>query len=285
MRNAVLSIVAGLLGMLSASGPLQATPTLLFDGSGTPEAQGWTLLDTAGLGVPPATVTVGPDVFSVETEGGRIRTYAYATSPAAFLFSVNVAVTAASQDPFDAGFYIGVISDSLVSVSEPINHPDRANSIFVTPSSIGFTNYPAPGYPGIQTYALDATQFHTYTIYYNADHLMQIFVDQSNSDILNDAATAVLSRQFYSDRNSPGTGGNWDRYLIGSLSFGDHSNDININSSYSIDFVNYEATGPLGPRPVLASVPEPATMPLLVTGIGMLSVLSWRKRRTQISRS
>lgn len=257
----------------------QAASVVLFDGSGIPEDQGWSVFSSTGPEPVITTQTGGglSDLFSVETAGRRIHKYRYDAGSSALLTSIRVAVADASHNFADAGFYFSVIHSNGEWM------PDRANSIYIDSDEIGFMNSGLSSEES-WTYSLDATEFHEYVIRYSSTHLLELFVDAQFSDIESGIVTPVLIRQMYEDQSFPGLGPNyWDNHHVGSISFGDMTNDLNVNSSYEVDFVRYENLGELEERPPSeappGAVPAPSAIWLFGSGLAGIGYQQLRKNK------
>ena len=254
------SCLATTLVLLSLTA--RATPVLLFNGTGVPESQGWSVFSSDGSipanGPEPILSTqntgTDSDVFSVQTSGTRIHLYHYDTFAGEFLASIRVAVYSSAHNLFDAGFYF---SPGYTRVQNERVLGDRSNSIYIDPNGIGFLD----GTNG--TFSLDATSFHQYSLLLKAGEL-KVYVDASNDDILSLAAAPVLTRPFIPYDPS-------DVLTVGIIAFGDMTNDRSppINSRYSVDFLTLET---LSKRQT--PVPEPSVFSLF--GLGCLCLASVR---------
>ncbi len=110
------------------------------------------------------------------------------------------------------------------------------NAIFVVPDSVGFLD-------GGDSFALDATLFHEYTFVFGFElDILEVYLDEVYSDVLDGIATSILSRQLSVENFSRGTPVE-QVFSESIIWFGNHTNGLDINSTYTMDFIKFELFG------------------------------------------
>lgn len=234
----------------------------LFDGEGSPEQSGWTKISGAQQSSGPLAGTATEiqqsgfpnNSFSVETTGTRYHVYSMDTGYESFVVSMRVMVEEASHNLFDAGFMFA----PLGSFTNPVT---RINSIYIDPNQVGFMDESA-------SFQVDANNFHDYFIKYDdKNSSIGFYIDSSFDEIKYNQVNPIFSKTLDT------TGYENADYLPGVIVFGDQTNDLDVNSKYTLDYVKFEG---IDRRSIpTAPVPEPAT--ILLLGGGLAGAI-WRRR-------
>jgi hypothetical protein len=245
-RLVVLSLVVLHLSLATAI----AAPISLYDGSSSPTSQGWSRQSNGGT----ETVGAGTSDFNTltavpEVVAGLYNMYTYATGATAYIVSIELQVLASSYNSFDAAITFSPFGDAA---DFPTN--DRANSLTIG-NGVLLWGDNAGG-----SVTLDTSVFHEYALRYQGGHL-DVFVDASFDSIANGTAIALLTRT-----TGPTAGKN-----VGTIVFGDATNDVNVNSHYVVDFVNFQDLN------AATTVPEPGTLASLAFGLATLGARRFRR--------
>jgi hypothetical protein len=245
-RLAVLSLSICQLSVVAAS----AAPITLYDGSASPTAQGWTQRSSGQV-----FETVGPDSTEFLTQGdGASNTYSYATGATDFITSIRIRVPSAFWDVNEPGLVFSPAANPTTGEegldSLALSRRPRANASVFAGWSDTFLNVEVD----------DRPDFHELALRLQGDTL-SFFMDATYDDIKNGTAVAVLSRTV---SFAPGQ-------VRGTILFGDATIGRNLDSSYEVDFVKFEALASTTP------VPEPASLTLL--GLGLVGVAARSRKR------
>lgn len=197
-----------------------AAPVTLYDGNDQPTAQGWTRSLVEGT----VSVGVGATRFTTSTAAGartsEMSLYRYAVGSANFIASIRLRANSVSpHNPLDAGLMFSVTDNFIFPAG---NGSNRENMLYIEQSRIGWAN-DAGG-----VFAVNATQWHEYAVRYLNGQL-NVYVDATYDDIVSGAATPVLSRTAATTNTTTAT-----------ITFGDQTNDPNVDSDYEVDFVNFQ---------------------------------------------
>ncbi len=246
---------------LAVSPSAHGVSTYLFTGSGTPEEQGWALQSGAGhLGgsVSIATQTGGglSDVLQAETSGMQYHQYSLNTGYSQFLVGARLQIISASHNYADAGFMLSPFG----TWNSWGSSPDRLNSVYIDPAEMGFMNLTS-------SVSVVPGDFHEYAILYR-NNLLEVFIDETFTDILGGVASPVLSR------NGP-------MLNPGVIAFGDQTNDLDVNSSYILDYIKFQGlsiNSPPPPPPPPPQVLLPTTIWLFMSGLAGLFVAVKRRK-------
>ncbi|MDH3998927.1 MAG: PEP-CTERM sorting domain-containing protein [Desulfuromonadales bacterium] len=233
-----------------------AAVSILFDGSSLPEDQGWLNYSNGGFDAqrPVAVTGSSGGTFHSSTDGLTFNEYMKYIGSDSFYVSLSVSIESAFHTQHDAGFTFSPIGRKYPITGEGSNAfvwTERYHGLYIDTDGIGFLD-------NSQSYAMDTSGFHDYSIVYE-DDFIEVFIDETYSEIVNNVAIPVLSRQV--------VGVNWDNFLRGAIVFGDTTNELGSNSSYYIG--SMEISDSLEP------VPEPSSLLLLGLGSFMLR----RKRK------
>jgi hypothetical protein len=242
-RLVVLSLAVSLLSRSAANAAPMVT---LYDGSSSPTSQGWSRLNRGGT---EATDTAtGTTEFSTMTGPGFFNIYTYATRATDYIVSIRLAVLDSSFNPFDAAITFSPFGNAAAL---PTN--DRNSSLTTGDGTVLWGDNAGGSVSG------STTAFHEYELRYQ-NGTLDFFRDATYADIINGTAVSLLSR----------TTGPTPAKNVGTIVFGDATNDANFNSRFVVDFVNLQD---LAAAP---TVREPGTLTLLVAG---LVTLGARRRR------
>jgi hypothetical protein len=238
------------LGVLSLSlTTASAAPITLYDGSASPTAQGWTQRTNGG-----ATVTVGTDTTDFSTESNAYNTYSYATGATDFITSIRIRVPSAFWDP-------GEPSAVFSPAADPISGEEGLGSLSISRRPRSIASVFARWSDEDDSVEVDnRPDFHELALRLQGDTL-SLFIDATYDDIKNGTAVAVLSRTVFFGAGQ----------VRGTIMFGDATVGRNLDSSYEVDFVKFEALAPATP------VPEPASLTLL--GLGLVGVAARSRKR------
>lgn len=248
MRNS-LSVYSLGFCCLMAYTPAQAEIVTLYDGTGTPVDQGWTLETGAGdLGGSVTETHIPGNTLDVETTRMQFHSWSFDTGYAEFMVSSRIRITHAQYNFADAGLMFSVLGEA--------GEPDRFSSFYLTPDHVGFMDL-----DGMAPIA--AEQYHDFTILYR-DNALGFYVDDSFDSILDGSAVPELYRL----DPIPSLWGN----EMGVIQIGDQTNDLNVNSRYRLASVSF-----LGITPI----PEPEKALMLGAGIALLALTARRRTRLQ----
>ena len=247
--------------------------TLLFNGSGTPEAVGWQIFSSVPSD---STLTVTPqfsgepsDVLSVSTTGTAIHLYSKKIDATNYIISMGAKVLRSTFNSYDYGLGLSPFAQQIFyqNGDYSFSEVDRANSLTIGENSIQWSDLVG------DAFVIDTSVFHEYAISY-IDGNLNVYVDSSFDNIIAGTATPVLTRTGVTPQ---------DRSAVGTVAFGDQSNDsigfdnCCVNSAYQLDFIRFQSLDNV------ASVPEPSTnFALAFFGVGGLlikkKIASYRKR-------
>ena len=217
-----------LIGPLLASGAWASPPTLLYDGSTEPVAQGWQQTQQS-----PHTETVGDGINGVDAGATRFTTanagstsgqnlYMYGVSTANFITSVRLkALSIAPHNTFDAGLMFSATDAFSPPMGSTVN---RSTMLYLDPAAVGWGDDTGGTVPFNN---LDGA-FHEYALRYLNGQL-SLYIDADYADIASGAATPLLSRSFVPSTTASAM-----------VLFGDQSNDPNVNSDYVVDYVKFQ---------------------------------------------
>jgi hypothetical protein len=223
-----------------------AAPITLYDGSSTPNQQGWS--ETI-FGTGTVITSGGTTEFDTTNLYGNFNTYARATGAIDFIVSIDLQVLASNYKYENAGILFGGYS------APELMGEDRMNSLTIGDGMLFWGDLEGG------SVTVDTSVFHEYALRYLHGNL-DLFVDASFDSIANGTAVAALSRPGLVPM--PGM-------KRGRITFGDASMAAGINSRFIVDSVKFQDLTPTTP------VPEPASLTLLAGGL--LVHEYWRRRR------
>ena len=242
---------------LSIPSYVQAGPTMLFDGTGLPENQGWIKYTNYSNGTVNTFVTNG--IFTMDTTVGDGHSTAlymkYVGKEYYFRYSVRLRIIeSGGHNLYDASFCLGPYGfDSMFLTSPMPNHgdPPRGGMLYFDEYAVG--NTMAMNYQSYDiSYAADTTDnFHLYTLEVKSDSV-DVFID--NNPVFT-----------YSSPESIIT----DGYVF----FGDQCNEFGLDSKVEIDYITYESLET--PWPVK---PIPVPNSIFLSGFGMGLIFLIRKK-------
>lgn len=227
----------------AVAGPVQT----LYDGSGSPAGQGWTV---SGSGTQVAH-DVGTEFITANDPGNRtsqMYLFKYDTKATDYIASLRLRVLSSSYNALDAAITFSPFGNNVLTTYTRSNNFMIANGKVLWGDEAG-------------SVSLDTSVFHDYQLRYK-DGQLSLYIDAAFEDIASGKASAALSRSVTpSETNRMG-------YLV----WGDATNDPGVNSDYivaNLRFQNLQAT----------QVPEPSTIMLMGLGLGGLLL----RRRTRAS--
>ena len=243
-------ILIGVIGTILLPGFALAEPIIIFDGSSSPESQGWIASGSGNIG----TVLPG-GMYQLDTSGGAETDIAlfkkFVGANTNFTMSAYLQViTGGGHNEYDASFALGPFG--LGSYYDPIpdpnhGHPGRGSMLYIDPDKFG--NNLVINYVEIDKfYASDATDgFHLYRLEVTPT-TVNVYLD--NVPVLSyDSPAPVVT----------------DGYVF----FGDQTNDFGLDAKVKIDYITYE----IAPLPVSIDI-KPGSDPncFNVNGHGVIPV-------------
>lgn len=245
----VIIVLLGTIGIIQVA---DATTISMLDPTVLPQDGGWSVMDN---GVNHLDVSTNGSSLTLNTIGvesanptpGMVVQWFYQDVPLAMSsgfsidFSLQVHEIESPHNSYDGGivFYASTIDPSSNFAGGP-----RGQMIFFDEGFIGWGDE-------TDTYTLDTTDaFHHYNISVTNTGVAQVFVD----------GNLALDRNNFE--------------VIPRIGFGDMTNDIGVNGSFSIESIFVTA----------APIPEPATILLFGTGFVGFAVSRIRSKKTGVHR-
>lgn len=253
MKSTARTLLARLavlgLGTMCATAAL-AAPVTLYSGGAGPVSEGWTLNNS---GSDTQVTGAGTTQFTTVNNGGgqtsQWSTYAYGTGATDYIAAIRLQVLSSSQNFLDAG-----LAFSAFGTVGTIIQNDRVNSLMIVNGSVLW------GDQGGNAAVANSTGFHDYVIRY-LNGTLDVFFDESLAAVQAGTANSILTR------TTAPAGSNG----VGTIVFGDATNDPNFNSSYIVDYVDFQDLN------APSDVPEPAMLGLF--GIGAIGLGLARRRK------
>ena len=211
---------ASLIFFVSAAGAWASPPTLLYDGSSTPDSQNWQIIGQLA----PYTVTVGSGAeagttrFTTSTSG--VNLYRYTESATNFIVSIRLKVNSVSpHNPLDAGLMFNVSNTFPAPFGTGTN---RSEMLYIDPASVGW------GDDSQSAPLSHIGAFHEYAIRYQSGQLT-LYVDADYAAIADGTATGILSKTVANPITT-------SAHFI----FGDQTNDANVDGDFVVDYVKFQ---------------------------------------------
>ena len=211
---------ASLIFFVSAAGAWASPPTLLYDGSSTPDSQNWQIIGQLA----PYTVTVGSGAeagttrFTTSTSG--VNLYRYTESATNFIVSIRLKVNSVSpHNQLDAGLMFSVSNTFPAPFGTGTN---RSEMLYIDPASVGWGD-------DSQSAPLNHIgAFHEYAIRYQSGQLT-LYVDADYAAIADGTATGILSKTVANPITT-------SAHFV----FGDQTNDANVDGDFVVDYVKFQ---------------------------------------------
>lgn len=241
---AALALSLGSAATASAAGPVKT----LYDGSGSPAAQGWT---AGGAGTQIAGDGTTRFITAKDTSRtSQFQYFQYDTGATDYIASIRLQVVSSSYNQLDAALTFNPFNVLLSS-------PSRSNTFMIGNDIVVWGDLQGP------SHALDTGVFHDYAFRYHSGKL-DLYIDASFDDIASGTAGAVLSRTL--------TGPVFDT-LAGGITWGDATNDPGYDADYIVDSVRFQDLQAVSP------VPEPSAFAMMGVGLAALAFGARRRGR------
>ena len=235
------SVLLGLFALHVSLTVAAAAPVILYDGSDVPTAQGWTRSSTGG------TETVGSGSTRFVTTGSEtpvtavFNTYAFATGATDFVVSIRLSVAASGFNQYDGALVFSAFgSDGWLGA-------DRDRGLMIGETAVAW------GDSANSDALVNTGTFHEYAFRYLGGTL-DVYIDSAFDSIVGGTATPVLSRAAVPPAH----------WSVGTIVFGDNTNDVGYGSDYIVDFVKFQNLA-------LVQLPEPAALAMLVGALGWMA--------------
>ena len=211
-----------LITILAAAATIEiasAAPVVIYDGTSSPTSQGWLRPVAQGNEtVLPGGLTEFMTNTAPAALVGEQNIYRFSSAASNFIASIRLRVVSVTpHNTFDAALMFGVFDNAFAL---PGSSGDRSRMLAIDPAGVAWSDDSGAS-------AVDTSLFHEYAIHYDNGQ-MNVYIDAAYADIAAGTATPALSRAIppYA--------------TLGTIVFGDQTNDVNVDSHYIVDFVRFQ---------------------------------------------